>query len=65
MYANQGKLSDFEHLNKTIDLKGTIAIVRYGGAGRSTKVRLKYFRVKIAYRTKDIRSKLLNNTCNK
>ncbi|XP_069821607.1 aminopeptidase NAALADL1 [Dendropsophus ebraccatus] len=37
VYANQGKLSDFETLNKTIDLKGTIAIVRYGGAGRATK----------------------------
>ncbi|XP_063802202.1 aminopeptidase NAALADL1 [Pseudophryne corroboree] len=37
VYANQGKLSDFETLNKTISLSGTIAIVRYGGAGRSTK----------------------------
>ncbi|XP_056384453.1 aminopeptidase NAALADL1 isoform X2 [Hyla sarda] len=37
VYANQGKLSDFETLNKTIDLTGTIAIVRYGGAGRSAK----------------------------
>ncbi|KAG8564080.1 hypothetical protein GDO81_016318 [Engystomops pustulosus] len=30
-------MSDFETLNKTIDLRGTIAIVRYGGAGRSAK----------------------------
>ncbi|KAM8939087.1 aminopeptidase NAALADL1 [Pelodytes ibericus] len=37
VYAYQGKLSDFEYLNRTINLKGTIAIVRYGGAGRSTK----------------------------
>ncbi|KAM3920713.1 aminopeptidase NAALADL1 [Leptodactylus fuscus] len=37
VYANQGKLSDFETLNKIIDLRGTIAIVRYGGAGRSAK----------------------------
>ncbi|CAN2388276.1 acidic dipeptidase-like, partial [Pristimantis euphronides] len=37
VYANQGTMSDFETLNKTIDLTGTIAIVRYGGAGRSTK----------------------------
>lgn len=38
MYANQGKPSDYEHLRKTIDLRGTIAITRYGGAGRAAKV---------------------------
>ncbi|KAM4018247.1 aminopeptidase NAALADL1 [Anomaloglossus baeobatrachus] len=37
VYANQGKLSDFEALSKIVNLTGTIAIVRYGGAGRSTK----------------------------
>ncbi|XP_068117714.1 aminopeptidase NAALADL1 [Hyperolius riggenbachi] len=39
IYANQGRISDFEYLanNKTINLNGTIAIVRYGGVGRSTK----------------------------
>ncbi|XP_063294336.1 aminopeptidase NAALADL1 [Pelobates fuscus] len=37
VYANQGKMSDFESLSKKINLTGTIAIVRYGGAGRSTK----------------------------
>ncbi|XP_040184506.1 aminopeptidase NAALADL1 [Rana temporaria] len=37
VYAHQGRLSDFEQLNKTIDLTGTIAIVRYGGVGRSAK----------------------------
>ncbi|XP_061115518.1 aminopeptidase NAALADL1 [Conger conger] len=37
VYANQGKVSDYEHLNKIIDLRGTVAIVRYGGAGRADK----------------------------
>uniref|UniRef100_W5MA49 Aminopeptidase NAALADL1 n=1 Tax=Lepisosteus oculatus TaxID=7918 RepID=W5MA49_LEPOC len=37
VYANQGKVSDYEFLNKTIDLNGAIAIVRYGGAGRANK----------------------------
>uniref|UniRef100_A0A3P9NTT9 Aminopeptidase NAALADL1 n=1 Tax=Poecilia reticulata TaxID=8081 RepID=A0A3P9NTT9_POERE len=37
VFANQGKPSDFQHLNKTIDLRGTIAITRYGGAGRGQK----------------------------
>ncbi|KAM4617234.1 aminopeptidase NAALADL1 [Discoglossus pictus] len=38
VYANQGKLSDFQYLaDQSINLTGTIAIVRYGGAGRSTK----------------------------
>uniref|UniRef100_A0A3B5AUI8 Aminopeptidase NAALADL1 n=1 Tax=Stegastes partitus TaxID=144197 RepID=A0A3B5AUI8_9TELE len=37
VYANQGKPSDYEHLNQTLDLRGTIAITRYGGAGRGAK----------------------------
>ncbi|KAM9446861.1 aminopeptidase NAALADL1 [Clarias gariepinus] len=38
VYANQGKVSDYEFLNQTLgDLNGTIAIVRYGGAGRADK----------------------------
>uniref|UniRef100_A0AAY4ATE7 Aminopeptidase NAALADL1 n=1 Tax=Denticeps clupeoides TaxID=299321 RepID=A0AAY4ATE7_9TELE len=37
IYANQGKTSDYEHLNNTLNLTGTIAIVRYGGAGRGAK----------------------------
>ncbi|XP_037536183.1 aminopeptidase NAALADL1 [Nematolebias whitei] len=37
VYANQGKLSDYDHLNRTVDLRGTIAITRYGGAGRGAK----------------------------
>ncbi|KAK2911261.1 hypothetical protein Q8A67_003394 [Cirrhinus molitorella] len=37
VFANQGKMSDYELLNRTLDLRGTIAITRYGGAGRSTK----------------------------
>lgn len=40
VYAHQGKASDYEKLNKTVDLRGTIAITRYGGAGRAAKVRL-------------------------
>lgn len=39
VYANQGKMIDFELLNTTLDLRGTIAITRYGGEGRSEKVR--------------------------
>jgi hypothetical protein len=38
VYANQGKPSDYMLLNKTLDLRGTIAICRYGGAGRAEKV---------------------------
>ena len=38
VYANQGKPSDYMLLNKTLDLRGTIAITRYGGAGRADKV---------------------------
>ncbi|KAI3371993.1 hypothetical protein L3Q82_006863 [Scortum barcoo] len=37
VYANQGKPSDYQELNKTMDLRGTIAITRYGGAGRGAK----------------------------
>ncbi|XP_065804720.1 aminopeptidase NAALADL1 [Labrus bergylta] len=37
VYANQGKLSDYQELNKTLDLSGTIAITKYGGAGRADK----------------------------
>lgn len=37
VYANQGKLTDYLLLNLTLDLKGTIAIVRYGGEGRAGK----------------------------
>ncbi|XP_013920766.1 PREDICTED: N-acetylated-alpha-linked acidic dipeptidase-like protein, partial [Thamnophis sirtalis] len=38
VYANQGKTSDYEFLlSQSIDLKGTIAITRYGGAGRVAK----------------------------
>ncbi|XP_028270381.1 aminopeptidase NAALADL1 [Parambassis ranga] len=37
VYANQGKPSDYQHLNETMDLRGTIAITRYGGAGRAAK----------------------------
>ncbi|XP_076587234.1 aminopeptidase NAALADL1 [Chaetodon auriga] len=37
VYANQGKPSDYQLLNQTVDLRGTIAITRYGGAGRADK----------------------------
>ncbi|XP_070690580.1 aminopeptidase NAALADL1 [Pempheris klunzingeri] len=37
VYANQGKPSDYQRLNETVDLRGTIAITRYGGAGRAAK----------------------------
>ncbi|XP_069831966.1 aminopeptidase NAALADL1-like [Dendropsophus ebraccatus] len=37
VYANQGRISDFQHLNGTMNLEGTIAIVRYGGIGRVNK----------------------------
>ncbi|XP_034547007.1 aminopeptidase NAALADL1 [Notolabrus celidotus] len=37
VFANQGKVSDYQELNKTLDLRGTIAITRYGGAGRAAK----------------------------
>ncbi|XP_068594764.1 aminopeptidase NAALADL1 [Brachionichthys hirsutus] len=37
VYANQGTPTDYEQLNRTVDLRGTIAITRYGGAGRADK----------------------------
>ncbi|XP_023120365.2 aminopeptidase NAALADL1 [Amphiprion ocellaris] len=37
VYANQGKPSDYEQLSQTLNLTGTIAITRYGGAGRGAK----------------------------
>ncbi|KAM3932006.1 aminopeptidase NAALADL1-like [Leptodactylus fuscus] len=37
VYANEGKISDFEYLANIINLNGTIAIVRYGGTGRVNK----------------------------
>lgn len=37
VFANQGKPSDYAALSKIMDLNGTIAITRYGGAGRSAK----------------------------
>uniref|UniRef100_A0A8C6UM05 Aminopeptidase NAALADL1 n=1 Tax=Neogobius melanostomus TaxID=47308 RepID=A0A8C6UM05_9GOBI len=37
VYANYGRPSDYMHLNETVDLRGTIAITRYGGAGRAAK----------------------------
>ncbi|KAM3867863.1 aminopeptidase NAALADL1 [Diretmus argenteus] len=37
VYANQGKPSDYQLLNQTLNLTGTIAITRYGGAGRAAK----------------------------
>ncbi|KAL0979845.1 hypothetical protein UPYG_G00190570 [Umbra pygmaea] len=37
VYANQGTPSDYAHLNQTVNLTGTIAITRYGGAGRAQK----------------------------
>ncbi|XP_070622653.1 aminopeptidase NAALADL1 [Erythrolamprus reginae] len=38
VYANQGNPSDYEFLvNQSINLNGTIAITRYGGAGRVAK----------------------------
>ncbi|XP_041792153.1 aminopeptidase NAALADL1 [Chelmon rostratus] len=37
VYANQGKPSDYQRLNQTVDLRGTIAITRYGGTGRADK----------------------------
>ncbi|KAG9465757.1 hypothetical protein GDO78_017766 [Eleutherodactylus coqui] len=37
VYANEGKISDFQYLANTTNLNGTIAIVRYGGTGRVNK----------------------------
>lgn len=38
VYANQGKPSDYQWLSQNLNLTGTIAITRYGGAGRAAKV---------------------------
>ncbi|XP_059193509.1 aminopeptidase NAALADL1-like [Centropristis striata] len=35
VYANQGRLIDYQKLNETVDLRGTIAITRYGGERRA------------------------------
>ncbi|KAM3611951.1 uncharacterized protein V6R79_026319 [Siganus canaliculatus] len=37
VYANWGTESDYSTLNQTLDLRGAIAITRYGGAGRASK----------------------------
>ncbi|KAK7934374.1 hypothetical protein WMY93_005270 [Mugilogobius chulae] len=37
VYANYGRASDYKLLNESVDLTGTIAITRYGGAGRAAK----------------------------
>ncbi|XP_059193512.1 aminopeptidase NAALADL1-like [Centropristis striata] len=37
VYANQGRLIDYQTLNETVDLRGTIAITRYGGEIRAVK----------------------------
>ncbi|XP_030647261.1 aminopeptidase NAALADL1 [Chanos chanos] len=37
VYANYGSMDDYKHLNNTMNLQGTIAIVKYGTVGRSTK----------------------------
>ncbi|XP_054628649.1 aminopeptidase NAALADL1 [Dunckerocampus dactyliophorus] len=37
VYANYGRVGDYKLLNQTLDLRGTIAITRYGGAGRAAK----------------------------
>lgn len=37
VYANYGRPSDYQLLNQTVDLRGTIAITRYGSAGRAAK----------------------------
>lgn len=37
VFANQGKVSDYEWLSERLNLTGTIAITRYGGAGRAAK----------------------------
>ncbi|KAI8970020.1 hypothetical protein BDF20DRAFT_995811 [Mycotypha africana] len=40
VYANYGRVEDFQYLkDQGIELKGTIALVRYGGAFRGLKVR--------------------------
>ncbi|XP_077345074.1 aminopeptidase NAALADL1-like [Lithobates pipiens] len=37
VFANEGKVSDYQYLANRINLTGTIAIVRYGGTGRVNK----------------------------
>ncbi|XP_077147678.1 aminopeptidase NAALADL1-like [Ranitomeya variabilis] len=37
VFANFGRISDFQYLANIINLNGTIAIVRYGGTGRVNK----------------------------
>ncbi|XP_018422310.1 PREDICTED: N-acetylated-alpha-linked acidic dipeptidase-like protein [Nanorana parkeri] len=37
VFANEGRVSDFQYLANLINLNGTIAIVRYGGIGRVNK----------------------------
>ncbi|XP_073442640.1 aminopeptidase NAALADL1-like [Dendrobates tinctorius] len=37
VFANFGRISDFQHLANITNLNGTIAIVRYGGIGRVNK----------------------------
>lgn len=40
VYANYGTLEDFQYLvDQGIELKGTIALVRYGGSFRGLKLR--------------------------
>jgi N-acetylated-alpha-linked acidic dipeptidase len=40
VYANYGTLADFQYLEaQGIQLKGTIALVRYGGSFRGLKLR--------------------------
>ncbi|XP_059192668.1 aminopeptidase NAALADL1-like [Centropristis striata] len=47
VYANQGRLIDYQKLNETVDLRGTIAITRYGGERRAVTVQ-GHPRVKLA-----------------
>ncbi|XP_038643273.1 aminopeptidase NAALADL1 [Scyliorhinus canicula] len=37
VFANYGTMDDYHHLNRSIDLNNTIAIVKYGGTGRADK----------------------------
>ncbi|KAG8580015.1 hypothetical protein GDO81_007084, partial [Engystomops pustulosus] len=37
VFANEGRISDFQYLAASTNLNGTIAIVRYGGIGRVNK----------------------------
>lgn len=38
VYANYGTMEDYMLLSKAVNLSNTIAIVKYGGAGRQAKV---------------------------